>query len=390
MLILPITFVVMIAIFIGTLNLVFSAEIFVGLTQRKTSLLDRTDATLVVIVPANDEAVIIGENLKALQSQLRVNDRILLIADNCHDNTAEIARTFGIEVAVRSDETKIGKGFALAFARDQLDSAPPDMVMIIDADCRIDASSIDHLMNLAKKFNRPVQAVSLLRPDLTAPTMVQVSNFAFAVKNYLRNGGMQKMTGRALLQGTGMVIPWILFKSVTLATDNVVEDLALGLDFAERGCPPMLAHSATVWSSASNTGDTLKQRNRWEGGFLATVARRALPIILRSVRSGNLGSMWTGLSLLVPPLSLLVVLNICVFALSVLTAVALGSIVPLIIIAYSGLVALLAIVLAWRAIGRPFLSGTAALMIPVYIIWKLPVYLHVFKRLPRTWQRTER
>ena len=375
---------------IAVINLVFSTEILAGLGLHDGPPAPGIDTDTVIVIPANDEAAIIGKNLARLRQQLVPGHRILVVADNCSDDTATAARAGGADVIVRDDRSRTGKGYALAYARDHLIADAPDIVVVLDADCTAEQGCIARLVHLALTQDRPVQAVSLLSPDLCAPPMVQVSNFAFAVKNRLRNGGLYRLTGRGLLTGTGMAFPWHLFRSASLATNNVVEDLALGLDLSARGRPPMFVPGAVVWSAASNTGGTLKQRTRWEGGFLSTSVRQSAPMIGRALRAGDPRSLWQGLSLLVPPLSLLAVANILAATVALAIWPLLGSPVPLLIIAASGGVACVTIGMAWRRMGRPYLSVAAARTIPLYVLWKLPLYLNVLKRSPRAWLRSGR
>jgi hypothetical protein len=127
----------------------------------------------------------------------------------------------------------------------------------------------------AKDSGRPAQAVNLLAPDLAASPLVQLSTFAFMIKNLIRQRGLQRLAGRAHLTGTGMALPWNLFASANLGGSNIVEDLALGLELADRATAPKLVSRATVWSPAASESGTLVQRSRWEGGYLATALKTA-------------------------------------------------------------------------------------------------------------------
>ena len=109
---------------------------------------------------------------------------------------------------MRTDVERRGKGFALAAAREFLRADPPDVVVVLDADCRIDRASLETLSAAAFSSRRACQAINLLAPDLAAPPMVQISNFAFLIKNLVRQRGLQRLAGRAHLTGTGMAMPW--------------------------------------------------------------------------------------------------------------------------------------------------------------------------------------
>ena len=92
---------------------------------------------LAVLVPAHNELVGLRPTLADLKRQLRSDDRLLVVADNCDDDTATVATSLGAEVTVRTDPTKIGKGYALDWGLNHLAKDAPDLVIIVDADCRV-------------------------------------------------------------------------------------------------------------------------------------------------------------------------------------------------------------------------------------------------------------
>ncbi|MGL6338521.1 MAG: glycosyltransferase, partial [Waterburya sp.] len=69
-----------------------------------------------ILIPAHNEAEQITKVIQVLQTQLTEQDQVIVIADNCHDDTAELARATGVTVLEREHKTDRGKGYALAFA----------------------------------------------------------------------------------------------------------------------------------------------------------------------------------------------------------------------------------------------------------------------------------
>src|SRR5690606_22233480 len=99
-----------------------------------------------IVVPAHNEASGIGRTLASLRAIDWPRDRfrILVVADNCTDNTAAIARNAGAHVLERQDEHRRGKGHALAFAfeasrRDAL----ADAVVVVDADTGVSPNLLE-------------------------------------------------------------------------------------------------------------------------------------------------------------------------------------------------------------------------------------------------------
>src|SRR5579859_5203239 len=107
----------------------------VAVVHRSRPLLGVPSHRLVVLVPAHDEQDLIGRCVDSLQEQdYPVSlHRILVIADNCGDKTAEVAAAHGAEVMVRDDRAHPGKGHALRWAMDQLlaGSRPVDAVVVV-------------------------------------------------------------------------------------------------------------------------------------------------------------------------------------------------------------------------------------------------------------------
>src|SRR4051812_9727823 len=91
--------------------------------------------SVAVIIPAHDEALGIAATLRAIVPQLAAGDRVIVVADNCTDDTATVAAAAGAEVLERNDREHRGKGYALDFGVRHLAVNPPEVVIIIDADC---------------------------------------------------------------------------------------------------------------------------------------------------------------------------------------------------------------------------------------------------------------
>ena len=381
----------------------FAVEVLAGLSATRTSRRSRTTASAVIVVPAHDEEPVIAATLERLREAAGDDTRILVVADNCTDSTAKRARMPGVEVVERNDPKLRGKGHALAFAVDRLAATPPDVLVVLDADCTIDGPSLRALVESAAATGRPSQAINLLSPDRDASPLVQLSTFAFMLKNLVRQRGLQRLAGRVHLTGTGMAMPFRMFRASAQVRSSIVEDLALGLELAEQGHAPLLVEDAFVWSGGSSEQQTtagvfdwpghggsseqgtLVQRRRWEGGFLATAARYGPKTILR-------GSILAGLDLLIPPLALFAVLNLVALAGAAVLAWEFDAAWwPIGVQALLLAGAAVAVLAAWLREGRRFVSLSVLARIPLYVLWKLPMYLGFARRgAPDEWLRTGR
>ena len=370
---------------------IFLAETTFGIPSahsRKRST--PTVVRVVLLMPAHNEAGSIAMIIAKLGPILSESVSLLVVADNCTDATAQIARDAGATVIERTDALQRGKGFALAFGRDHLRADPPDCVIVFDADCESEPASIVALAAEAMARNAPVQACYLMQPDRTATPMVQISNFAFWLKNRVRQRGSARLGAAAILTGTGMAFPYALFAEARLATSNIVEDLGLGIDLTKAGFPPVYLDQAKVWSAAAGHDDTLAQRTRWEHGFIAMARRHGLGSIGYALRHGNWKIAMLGAHLLVPPLTLLMTTG--VVALVILAALCWlgGPLAPLWLLSALLTGAILAIFVAWAKEGQPWLAPKTLLMLPFYVAWKIPVFLKLVRAPQTQWNRTER
>ena len=376
---------------IVTITGYFALEIFTGLSPLRRRPTGQRPAKITIVIPAHDEEAVIGMTVMGLLREAPSGFQLLVIADNCSDSTGEVARAAGAEVCIRDDPDHRGKGFALAAARQQLRASPPDVVIVMDADCRVDRSSLEALSGAASATARPCQAVNLLTPDLSASPMVQISTFAFMIKNLVRQRGLQRLAGRAHLTGTGMALPWAAFATADLGGSNIVEDVALGLDLADRSLPPLLVEGANVWSPPASASGTIVQRRRWEGGYLGVALKTGPRALFRSISQADLKGFCAALNIMVPPLALLALINLLTFILVTGAAVFARSTGPLLAQLCSGLLAFAALTLAWIKEGRAYASGTTLLRLPAYVLWKLPMYLGLVRRgAPKEWLRTGR
>ena len=377
---------------LAAILLYLSFELVVGLKRSDETHVESSQSHAVgaILVPAHNEALNIGSTVNALRLAAP-NCRIVVVADNCTDNTLELAMLAGAEAIVRNDQARLGKGFALAFGRDYLANSPPDGVVIIDADCRLSEGGAEILIGRAVLGNCPVQAAYVLTAEDTASPLISISNFAILLKNVVRARGLKRLAGGTLLFGTGMAFPWTLFARLDLATDSAVEDLHLGLSLAKQGIRVGFVDRALITSPAASVADSEGQRSRWEHGFMQTAARNGLPMLFSGIRNGSRHLLTIGAHMMVPPLAMLILL--CLFALPLLaTLLWLGSssIAPLMLLCVCLALFAMALLAAWWQVGRGVLSVATMFKIPLYILWKVPIYLRFFTARQTGWNRTQR
>ena len=95
--------------------------------------------TTIALIPAYNEAESIGPTLTALAMQETPVDRIIVIANNCTDNTASLAASYGVEVILMNDNPHMKAG-ALNYALETLlpGLEDTDRILVQDADSFLD------------------------------------------------------------------------------------------------------------------------------------------------------------------------------------------------------------------------------------------------------------
>jgi len=346
---------------------------------------------IAILIPAHNEGRGLIPTVQDLQSQTCAGDRILVVADNCTDDTASVAASVGASVIERHDVSKFGKGYALGFGVRALRADPPDVVIIVDADCRLAADAIDRLASTCLDTGRPVQARYLMLASKEAGFNQQVAEFAWRLKNWIRPLGLSKLYLPCQLVGSGMAFPWKVIDEAQLDNGWLVEDLKLGIDLAMSEYAPIFCPSAICVSEfAQSSVGAQSQRQRWEQGHVGMILK--MPgTILKAVSRLNFGPVVLAADLIVPPLTLLVLM---IFGMLVITAALsfLGlSSAPFFIsllgaIAFSG-----AVFGAWLKHGQDILPAKNAAAIILYIFRKIPLYAKIFSgRLNSKWVRTDR
>jgi cellulose synthase/poly-beta-1,6-N-acetylglucosamine synthase-like glycosyltransferase len=344
-----------------------------------------------VLIPAHNEAAGILATLASLKSQLETTDYILVVADNCSDQTAEIARQAGASVVERTHAELRGKGYALDFGVQALAAAPPDVVVIVDADCIVGDGAIARLARLAVQHQRPVQALYLMHTPIGSGPMKKIAEFAWLVKNKVRPLGWLRMDWPCQLMGTGMAFQWQTISKARLATGHIVEDMKLGMDLAMAGSAPMFCPHAVVHSYFPSSSEGIQsQRTRWEHGHLSMITSTVPPILFAALTRASLRLLAFGLDLCVPPLALLVLIVCGLTGLSLLLALLGGSVAPLALGVSAGIALAVAILLSWWRYGRAVLSGKGLVLAGAYVLAKLPLYFRFLLKPQIAWVRSKR
>ena len=344
-----------------------------------------------VLVPAHNESSVIVATLKTIGPQLLEGDRLLVVADNCSDDTAALARAAGAEVVERSNDRQRGKGYALDFGVRHLASVAPDVIIIVDADCQISDGFVERLATCCIDSGRPTQSLNLMRAPAGSGLKVQIAEFAWCVKNRVRPRGWARLGLPCQLMGTGMAFAWRDLPLIDLASGHIVEDLKMGLDFCRSGKPPLFCPDALVTSYFPRSEEGLTtQRTRWEHGHLGVILGDTPKLLVESMAKGNGNLLAMTLDLLVPPLALLTLALVAALGLSWLVFLLAGILAPALIATTGVLLLAATILLAWSQFGREIISFSALMYAPFYAVKKIPLYIGFLLKRQVEWVRSKR
>jgi cellulose synthase/poly-beta-1,6-N-acetylglucosamine synthase-like glycosyltransferase len=372
-----------------------SAALF--LKASSTNLKNWQNTRVAVLIPAHNEELVIASTLEKLTSVLKQQDSLVVVADNCSDSTAKIARAMGVIAIERNDSIRKGKGYALDYGlqfleKNRLEKNPPDVVIFVDADCTVHKGAIEQLTECAITTKRPIQATYLmLRSKNSQSAKDSLSQFSIIVRNQVRPLGTERLGINCPLLGTGMAFPWSMIRSVDLANGHLLEDAKLGLDLAIAGHKPMLCPQAKVTSDLpSSSVAATSQKTRWVHGHFQMI-QTYVPILFKeAIHQKRFDLLTSILDLCVPPLSLLVIAWLLVMASSIISGILGASWIPAITATIAGFCLLTGLVITWINFARQELPLDKLLTIPLYILWKIPVYVQFLVKPQTIWLRTQR
>lgn len=350
-----------------------------------------------VVIPAHDEEEGIGATVNSVNAVDYPKDRVrvVVIADNCTDQTAERARAAGATVLERTDPERRGKGYALAFAFERLlEEERADAIVVIDADTTVSPNLLGAFGARFAAGARAVQAEYGVRnPRASWRTRLMV--IALALFHGVRSLGRERLGVSAGLRGNGMGFSLDVLREVPHDAFSIVEDVEYGIRLGRAGHRVAYVPEAHVLGEmVAGEQASRSQRTRWESGRLALARTHGAPLLALGLRKGSALLVDLAMDVLVPPLTYLVLF------------VGLGALV-------SG---------AWAAVslhaGRssfgwiPWAASGAALVLyvlrgvmisgvgarglldlcwaPVYMIWKLMLALAPKKHPKGEWVRTTR
>lgn len=343
---------------------------------------EKAQGRIAVIVPAYNEEKGLAVCLESLKRCCDQSD-IVVVADNCTDNTAAIATEEGVRVLVRDDPQQRGKGRALSFAFETLMQEEFDFFAVIDADSIV---SKNFICSLRRGFGDGADAVQCryVIGSGGSSWRGRLLHVATTMFNVVRTRGRAFYGLSVGILGNGFALRRKVLEEVPYSADGIAEDLEYHLLLVANGFVVDYVDRTTVQSPPPPTSVGFsKQRTRWEGGRLALV-RSWTPGLVSEIGEGDTKLVEPLVELLTPPLSY--------YSIFVLAGVASGSVVGA-ISSGIGLAVLAMHVGAAFWIGKLSMRDAGALAwAPLYIVWKVVKIPSIVVNSGKNaiWARTDR
>ena len=345
-----------------------------------------------VIVPAHNEAAVIEGVVASLRTLDWPADgfRVLVIADNCTDSTAVLARAAGAEVLERHDTERRGKGYALAFAFQASQAHGwAYAVVVVDADTEV---SLNLLEAFATRIENGAAVIQAHYRVLNSQASWRTRLMAIAMASFhrVRSRARERLRLSCGIRGNGWCITHRLLRQAPYRAFSLTEDIEYGIDLGLAGYRVRYADEANVAAMmVSGEQAARTQRQRWEGGRLQLIRSRT-PALLRAARGPDGGvCLDLALDLLVLPLSYAAI-NVAV--LIVLASVALlwepSMEIWLWLALGCGASLLLYVLRGWQLSGVGMRGLVDLLRAPFFVLWKVLLMLRAHKSAE--WVRTKR
>ncbi len=256
-----------------------------------------------IIIPAHNEEMVIGnllESIEGLEYPRHLYD-VVVVADNCSDRTAEIARKRGAEVLERYDQNNKGKGYALEYAFSELgftrERANPesfyDAAVVFDADNLVQPNFLTVMNSRLLSGEHLIQCfLDSKNPDDT--WISGAYSILFWVNNRFVMLSRYRLGLSAAFMGTGMCISSQVLREVGWKTRTLTEDLEYSIQALLYGYRTTYAHHTRVYDEKPLTFmASCRQRLRWArgqlgvfytylGSLLRGAARRRDPVRLEA------------------------------------------------------------------------------------------------------------
>lgn len=282
----------------------FTISIFSFVPKRKRPIVDDREHDFALVVAAHNEEQVIEHMVESLTKLNYPKDKysIFVVADNCTDKTAEIARNAGAEVFERFNDTEKGKGFALEWMFDKIYKMERkyDSVVIFDADNIVDKDFLYHINEQNKMGFKVVQGYI----DSKNPNDSWVSysySLGFWSTNKLFQQSRYNLGLGCQLCGTGFSVAVDILREIGWGATCLTEDMEFTMKLCMNNIRVAWAYDAVVYDEKPITfKQSWNQRIRWMQGHADVFCRFFTKCIKKAFKEKSIFPLDCALYLFMP------------------------------------------------------------------------------------------
>lgn len=248
--------------------------VFAVFIKKPRRYLAKVDHRFAAVISGRNESAVIGNLIDSIRAQKYPSDKldVFVIADNCTDDTAQVARRHGAIVFERYNQTEVGKSWALDYGFKRILSEYTEKAyegfFVFDADNVLDDQFVAEMNNV---FDQGNDVVTSYRNSKNFSSSWVSAGYAIW---FLREGKFLSQARSVLgnscaISGTGWLVSTDIIKRDGGWTHHLLtEDIEFSTDTIAHGGKIAYAPHAILYDEQPVTFEaSWRQRMRWSRGF---------------------------------------------------------------------------------------------------------------------------
>ncbi len=287
----------------------FAIFFVVGIFKKKKYPQTKVINKYGIIIPARNEELVVGNLIESIQKCNYPQDKlqIFVIAHNCTDKTAEVARKYGVTVYEYNNPNECTMGFAFKYLFEQIErdykTSSYDGFFLFNADNVVDENYFNKMNDAFEYWGHKCVVTSFRNSKNWGSNLISsLYGIYFAVGCIFESRGRTLLGCSTRVQGTGYVISSNLVKNGWPYT-TLTEDWEFTADQIIAGNKIKYCDEAVFYDEQpTNLHIMWRQRVRWARGHLLVFYARTIDLIKKifSKKHGNKFSLYDFLTNILP------------------------------------------------------------------------------------------
>ena len=359
----------------------------------KPKLGTSSETSFGIIIPAHNEELLLPKLLKSITEQNYSSDLfgVIVVADNCTDKTVDIASNFDVNILVRNDTEKLGKGYAIKYALDNMNINQYDAVLIVDADSTMQADALIHLDQTIKEGGKIIQCYNGVG-NSDDSWFTRLLDVARTLGNEICEPAKKKLGLTSHLQGNGMCFHREIIQKYGWDAFSIGEDWEYYAKLVNNGERVVFQKDVKIYHQESTTlTQATSQRMRWSGGRFSIIFKYGVSIFFKGLIEINFKKIDASFPLILPNPSLGINITLLCFLLTLLLPFSMGKHFYILWFSLLAFMQFLLFVVAIMYTDNKFKNFLSLFIAPLFLVWKLGIDIFSILGMGRKkWVRTQR